>query len=976
MRAVRILLVVAAAVIVIAVAAVTIVPGELDWNRYRGVLEVLASEALARPVTIAGPVSLSVLPAPVLTASRVSVESGGGVAEIHVEKLRLRVALVPLLMGEVEARSLTLLRPNLRLGWPPWRDLPSVVPPWLTAVSAHIEDGRIAAGALVLTHVDATVTAGRGTTALTLAGSAALGTSTWQLELRVGEPTADGTSPLVASLKGGGAAAGTEAKLASRRAPGGGFSGHLTLDGPHLSELLPAPALPFHADGTFSLAGGGLALKAVSVTVGSVTATGDGHLMLQPASRLDLALTSRDTVPLDPWVTVLSRDGRSRLPVGLTLTAPRATLARGLVRQLELAVVLGTKGAQLGVFRGILPGNATLAAEGRIVRAADKTGSWQFVGTAHLAAAALLGTVHWLDAARPGLLPPLPAAVLGPASIGGRVAVGPGGIALDDLAGKVDGSRVKGSLTLGVGGHPAISAGLALDRLNLDPWLPARLHGAAAHQGFPLAMVPRMFAGISVELRLTADQATIGRMAVSGLSLDAAAEAGQVILRRLDATVAGVHAIASGTIGAGGVVTAGRLALTAAGPAGLAGGLPAPFGPAIGRWKAPLALDATAAGPPERLDLTVNATLGDLRVTTAPVLDVGTGVWHGPVTVRYPGAAEFIAAAGLPNPVAWLGQGSLSLIGEMNEGPRGWSLKEFRLIAGALHATGSLEGANGPDGPEISGTVQATTLPVPPLRVDAGSLVPGLLGGPPLRIGFSAGQVTAGLRVLLKGAEGSLDTAGGKGVLEVEGNLPGGGGLTAVLRMTADGGPPRITLGAALAGVHVKGGLLAGVPDLETGTLAGRAALTAEGYGPAALIATLSGSISLRVRNGVISGVNLGGVRAALAAGGSETEVSASLTKALGGGESRFDRLAMVAHGDAGRFALAHLEMESGEGAITAQGTVDLPTRTEDVRLNLRPALAGAPSVVLRFSGPVAKPERLAGTGVALQWAAGRAGRR
>ncbi|MGH7191329.1 MAG: AsmA family protein, partial [Acetobacteraceae bacterium] len=98
MRAWRFLALAVAIVIAIAITVASVLPGFTDWNRYRGSLELLAGEALGRPVTIAGPVSLSVLPEPVLTASRVSV--GGRGARITVDELRLRVASLPLLAGE------------------------------------------------------------------------------------------------------------------------------------------------------------------------------------------------------------------------------------------------------------------------------------------------------------------------------------------------------------------------------------------------------------------------------------------------------------------------------------------------------------------------------------------------------------------------------------------------------------------------------------------------------------------------------------------------------------------------------------------------------------------------------------------------------------------------------------------------------------------------------------------------------------
>ncbi|MGH7049844.1 MAG: AsmA family protein [Acetobacteraceae bacterium] len=965
MRAWRFLALAVVIVIAIVIIVASVLPGFTDWNRYRGSLELLAGEALGRPVTIAGPVSLSVLPEPVLTASRVSV--GGRGARITIGELRLRVASLPLLAGEVDARSLTLRHPVFHLDWPPWRGMALAAPSWPTALSARIEDGEIDAGGIVLRQVDATLVAGEGHAALTLVGSAAIGPSTWSLDLKLSQPGSDGTAAFEANLQSGGSGQGIAAKITGRLQSDGGLAGQIALDGSKLSDLMAAPPLPFHADGRFTLTHAAIRLAGVEVTFGSVSAHGVGTLSLVPGPRLDLVLASENTVPLDPWLAVLRRGGESRMPVGLSFSAPRATLARGLLRHLDLAVVLGPDGARIGAFRATLPGDAVLAAEGRIVRSGpvQSSANWQFEGTAHLAAPALLATIHWLDAAAPGVLPPLPAAALGEAQIGGRVVIRANGIALDDLKGAIGHSKVTGSLSLGLGGRPAISAGLQLDQLDLGPWLPRGFLDAPRGRGFPIAKIPALFKGITLELRLTAGRATFGRTAISELSLDAAAEPGQVILRRLDATVDGVHAIASGTIGAGGAVTEGHLALAAPGPAALANVLPAPFAARIGHWHRAFALNATAAGPPKHLKLTIKSVLGDLRWTASPIVNLDDGTWQGPISVRHPEAAQLMATSGLTDPIGWLGPGSLSLVGDAADGPLGWSLGGFRLNAGLLRVSGSLEDRGGS---EITGRVRAIVLPVPPPGAALNQLLLGLVGARRMSLALDARRVTAGERIVLEGAKGFLDIGPRQGVLEVNGNVPGGGALALVLRVSGGAGPPHFRLGAAGSGIRLKGGLTEGVPDLEAGTLAGEASLTAQGYGPAALLATLGGSVSVTVRNGVLSGLSMAQMNSALAGGGSAEEFARSLAQALAGGRSPFTRLEVIAHGRTGRFRLMNARMVTAEGLVTADGMVDLPARSEALRLAIRPAIVGAPELVLRLGGPITRPKRIQEVNAALQW--------
>ncbi len=123
MRAVRLLLASLAALIALALLAAWQVPGRLDWNRYRGTIESLASVTLGRPVTIAGPITLSLLPETELTAADVVVAGGTsgearGAPALTVKALRLRVAPLPLLAGRVDARELALSGPDLSVDWP------------------------------------------------------------------------------------------------------------------------------------------------------------------------------------------------------------------------------------------------------------------------------------------------------------------------------------------------------------------------------------------------------------------------------------------------------------------------------------------------------------------------------------------------------------------------------------------------------------------------------------------------------------------------------------------------------------------------------------------------------------------------------------------------------------------------------------------------------------------------------------------
>jgi hypothetical protein len=132
--------------------------------------------------------------------------------------------------------------------------------------------------------------------------------------------------------------------------------------------------------------------------------------------------------------------------------------------------------------------------------------------------------------------------------------------------------------------------------------------------------------------------------------------------------------------------------------------------------------------------------------------------------------------------------------------------------------------------------------------------------------------------------------------------------------------------------------------------------------------------------NGAISGVSLGGVRTALAAADGP-DPRKSLAASLSGGRTEFTRLSLGASGSAGRFALSHAELAGNDGTMSATGSVDLPARSENLRLAVSAlpkgtpevvAPKGAPEVIVRLVGPVAKPDRLLETTDALHWLAER----
>ena len=259
MRALRFIAIGLAALLIAAVAAVWIVPGLLDWNRYRDTIAAIAGERLGRDVRIDGPVALRLLPEPVLTAARVTIADDGDGVTLSARELRLSVALGPLIAGRVDAQELVLHGPVIHLPWPPRASSFTARPPaWLGALSARVEDGTLIVGALVFTGINAVLqTADTGT--LSADGTGARDGLAWHFNARLARPGGDGAAGLDIALDGQGKMAGTGGRFTGQLAAGGEIAGQVVAYGPDLSLLLATPKLPFRAEGRLLASGGLLA---------------------------------------------------------------------------------------------------------------------------------------------------------------------------------------------------------------------------------------------------------------------------------------------------------------------------------------------------------------------------------------------------------------------------------------------------------------------------------------------------------------------------------------------------------------------------------------------------------------------------------------------------------------------------------------------------------------------------------------------
>ena len=104
--------------LVLLIAAALVGPSFIDWNSHKATISAKVREATGRTLSISGNLSLSVLPLPTLSADgvRLSNMSGGTTPDmLTVDKLKVRIALVPLFGGKIEVENISLVNPALLL---------------------------------------------------------------------------------------------------------------------------------------------------------------------------------------------------------------------------------------------------------------------------------------------------------------------------------------------------------------------------------------------------------------------------------------------------------------------------------------------------------------------------------------------------------------------------------------------------------------------------------------------------------------------------------------------------------------------------------------------------------------------------------------------------------------------------------------------------------------------------------------------
>lgn len=944
MRRARALLLLAGGLLAALLAALWIIPRQLDWNEYRATIEALASASLGHEVRIEGPIGLSVLPEAALSAGGVRVADAGDGVTISARQLRLGIALAPLLAGRVEPRELELLAPRIALPWPPPPDARVMQPPaWLAGLKARISDGKVRIGEMAFSQVEATLATRLDGTSLS--GAATRDGQPLRFAIELSRPGLDGRAVLEARAELMDSAFTYTGTLAAD----GALEGRFAASGEDIARWMPAPSAPFRAQGRLTGADGLIAADELEAEIGGVRAQGAVALRLLPAPRLDVAI-ALGRLELAAWVRALVGRERGALPMGVDLSAEAAGLNGGQLRRVRLAFDLGSDTTTVREASAVLPGEARLRLAGEVRQGETP----RFEGTVSLDAAALRTTLAWLGWA-PDWLPPL---ALRSAQFNAGVTASAGRVALANIEGQLDGTGVTGALGVRSGGRWSVDIGLTLDRLALDPWLAA------------LPDPRRAAGGAELILRLAAGSIEVAGATLQDGALDAGIDGQRVQLRRLEAGFGGGRVAISGALDESGRLVNGLADLTLPEAGALAPLIPASWRGPEAIWRGPLAIRAQASGPAAALAARVRLDLGDLRLEATPTIDLPGRSLAGVLTLRHPGALRVLGLLGL-DAGAWLGDGSLALITRLAATPERVEAESFDLVAGGLRAKGALTLDTGPR-PRLAGRIAAETLPLPlPYPRDPTPLDLAILDRADAELTVTADQVLLDHAPVLAGLATTLRLQGGALTLDALQAKLAGGELAGRLSVDSTASPPALATEGTLSGATLAGPLFEGAPDLTSGTFDLRWKVAAGGHSALALLSSLAGEAGLAGRDGTLDGFALGGARAALALP-ETTAIAGAVEAALAGGTTAFTRLEAAATFDRGLATLTSGALESADGTVAVSGGIDLPRGRSELSFVLTPAAEGAPAIGLTLSGPPGAVRRQNDLAALLRWLAER----
>ena len=543
-------------------------PHFIDWDDHKAIFEQQLERVAGRKVSVGGRVNLALLPVPELSFEKVRfAHAGGDFADpfAEVDSFAMELSLPALLAGKLEAKSVSLVRPLLRLnvdekGQGNWTDIgtldPSLpfVPRDVALNAVVIEEGRVeivnvrSSLPLRIEAINGEFAADSLKGPFRFSGSAMLNGSRQDIRLAAGQVQA-GSSRIKATLKS--AASGLQTQFDGDLS---GFTGPLTYTGvvtakapfgriaPGGTAHAPPQVLDITAKSVISPEK--IELTDITATLGEDIRpqifTGEAVFNLAGAGRLDASLSTRwfDATPIAGDGDLPRLLGDLRLAMGEMIAALPVATAEGRVlfkadqiglgeetlRQAEISLEIRPRSKPGLSVKALAPGETAVSLSGAL-----ESGEGAAAGNGFSGRIDLNGTNLSRFAAWAGMRSKTGAVRLTarPFALGADIGYSARELRLSAMRGDIGGSTFEGSLRYSAGEKRAFDLSLAAESLDLE----AIFAGGLALEDLPVGDTgaePGRDAGSPLGILLAAaqtmDEARLalrfGRIAMPGRTLN------------------------------------------------------------------------------------------------------------------------------------------------------------------------------------------------------------------------------------------------------------------------------------------------------------------------------------------------------------------------------------------------------------------------------------------------------------------------
>ncbi|MHA1538043.1 MAG: AsmA family protein [Alphaproteobacteria bacterium] len=748
----------------------------------------------------------------------------------------------------------------------------------------------------------------------------------------------------------------------------------------------------FELDADLSLAGSEVGFDRLKLRLDDLAASGSADISLAPSPRYRLAVNFA-RLDIDRLIARRRAAGnKSRLRFFRLLENGTLTLdigvnalvyRREIIRKAKLRAVIGGAAARLESLTAQLPGATEIVLGGRLDISGDDA---RFDGRFSLNAANLRGVLDWLgvDVSR------VPADRLRRAAGRGRIKASRLGIEVFDSILDLDTSRLAGRWSLRLAGRPKARMVLRIDRLDLDAYLPRQRprprktakqkNASAAGKRQAKPARARWRGPLDAEFDLRFGVLSYGGQTARAASIDGSFQRGVLYIKK--ASVSGLGGV-SGTV------------------LGTVRGLPgrANFDLRFDGRAAALARAISLAGikAPPALDRLGAVTAKGVVSGTRDLVKIGATIGLAGGEIELSGDLVPRLVGGRYDLKFSLAHARLGDLVKLFDWAPNQGGKELGAVSVSATAIGNLAAASFSDikatlgGVPINGAVKLEFARIRPRltgQLQTGALTwEQILAAPAALVamgnrknlpqGFDLGKGWPtgafnfdGLKLLdaellvrpaaiaigaHKIEEPLIELILRDGVLDLR-RLTGrlfGGDLALKIKLSASPKPGwQATLTMAGADLSKAAGLFAG-QAFTGGHLDLEAELTANGSNLREMVASLAGSVSLEMRQGIVRGFDLAGINQRIAGQADSIGLINLLTSGMTSGETRFTALSgkMTVRDGIGRFD--DLALRAVGGAASARGKLDFIRRRIDGGAEFRfAAIPQSPPLRVNISGP------------------------